>query len=63
MIKNQWISEKLKVEIKKALSRKEQSLIFLNRRGYAPITLCKSCGHRLECPKCDSYLVEHKLTD
>ena len=60
-IKNQWISEKLKVEIKKALSRKEQSLIFLNRRGYAPITLCKSCGHRLECPKCDSYLVEHKF--
>ena len=60
-IKNQWISEKLKAEIKKALSRKEQSLIFLNRRGYAPITLCKSCGHRLECPKCDSYLVEHKF--
>jgi|TARA_B110000444_G_scaffold156979_1_gene146789 primosomal protein N' (replication factor Y) len=59
-IKNQWISEKLKTEIQKTLGRKEQSLIFLNRRGYAPVTLCKSCGYRLECPKCDSYLVEHK---
>ena len=60
-VKNQWISEKLKHEIEETLSRGEQSLIFLNRRGYAPITLCKSCGHRLECPKCDSYLVEHKF--
>ena len=60
-IKNQWLSEKLKSEIKETLSRREQSLIFLNRRGYAPITLCKTCGHRLECPKCDSYLVEHKF--
>jgi len=60
-VKNQWLSEKLKLEIEETLSRGEQSLIFLNRRGYAPITLCKSCGHRLECPKCDSYLVEHKF--
>ena len=59
--KNQeWISEALKGEIKKSLSNNEQALIFLNRRGYAPLTLCRKCGSRLECPKCDSYLVEHK---
>jgi primosomal protein N' (replication factor Y) len=37
-----------------------QSLLFLNRRGYAPLTLCRSCGHRLECPRCTAWLVEHK---
>ena len=56
----EWISESLKLEIKKSLSNGEQALIFLNRRGYAPLTLCKKCGSRIECPKCDSYLVEHK---
>ena len=60
-IKNQWISERLKTEIKETLGREEQVLIFLNRRGYAPLTLCKKCGYRVECPKCDSYLVEHRF--
>ena len=57
----EWVSESLKNEIKKSLLNGEQALIFLNRRGYAPLTLCKKCGNRLECPKCDSYLVEHKF--
>jgi primosomal protein N' (replication factor Y) (superfamily II helicase) len=40
--------------------KREQVLLFLNRRGYAPLTLCRSCGARLECPQCTSWLVEHK---
>ncbi|AKI03086.1 replication restart DNA helicase PriA [Hoeflea sp. IMCC20628] len=43
------------------LERKEQSLLFLNRRGYAPLTLCRVCGHRFECPQCSSWLVEHRF--
>ncbi len=44
-----------------ALGRGEQSLLFLNRRGYAPLTLCRVCGHRFACPDCDSWLVEHRF--
>ncbi|MDA4630410.1 primosomal protein N', partial [Escherichia coli] len=43
------------------LQRKEQSLLFLNRRGYAPLTLCRVCGHRFQCPCCSSWLVEHRF--
>jgi primosomal protein N' len=43
------------------LDRGEQSLLFLNRRGYAPLTLCRVCGHRFECPDCSSWLVEHRF--
>jgi primosomal protein N' (replication factor Y) len=39
----------------------EQSLLFLNRRGYAPLTICRTCGHRLQCPNCSSWLVAHRL--
>ena len=39
----------------------EQALLFLNRRGYAPLTLCRVCGHRFECPDCSSWLVEHRF--
>ena len=39
---------------------KQQSLLFLNRRGYAPLTLCRSCGHRFDCPQCTAWLVEHR---
>lgn len=45
----------------KTLERKEQSLLFLNRRGYAPLTLCRVCGHRFQCPDCSSWLVEHRF--
>lgn len=43
------------------LEQGEQSLLFLNRRGYAPLTLCRSCGHRFGCPVCSSWLVEHRF--
>ena len=43
------------------LKRGEQSLLFLNRRGYAPLTLCRVCGHRFQCPSCSSWLVEHRF--
>src|SRR3546814_991023 len=42
------------------LARGEQALLFLNRRGYAPLTLCRSCGHRIECPNCTAWMVEHR---
>ena len=56
-----WISPSLKSSISKTLEKKEQVLLFINRRGYAPLTLCKSCGEKIECRKCDSYLVYHKV--
>ncbi|MDN2582203.1 primosomal protein N' [Aquibium sp. ELW1220] len=46
---------------KKTLARGEQALFFLNRRGYAPLTLCRVCGHRFQCPDCSSWLVEHRF--
>ena len=42
--------------------RGEQSLLFLNRRGYAPLTLCRHCGHRFQCPNCTAWMVEHRFT-
>ena len=47
--------------IGKAVARGEQALLFLNRRGYAPLTLCRVCGHRFQCPDCSSWLVEHRF--
>ena len=44
-----------------ALERSEQALLFLNRRGYAPLTLCRACGHRFACPNCDAWLVDHRF--
>jgi primosomal protein N' (replication factor Y) len=43
------------------LERGEQVLLFLNRRGYAPVTLCRKCGFRFECPNCSAWLVEHRF--
>lgn len=45
------------------LEKKEQILLFLNRRGYAPLTICRTCGHRFECPRCTAWLVEHKRSN
>ena len=47
--------------VKIALERKEQALLFLNRRGYAPLTLCRACGFRFSCPNCDAWLVDHRF--
>ena len=57
---NKWISHSLKDKISENLVNKNLSLLFLNRRGYAPLKLCNSCGHRLKCRNCESCLVEHK---
>lgn len=57
--KNHWLSYSLIAEIKNTLAAQKQTMLFLNRRGYAPITLCKSCGHKYHCPDCSSHLVSH----
>jgi primosomal protein N' (replication factor Y) len=56
-----WLSPSLRQAIVETLAAEEQVLLFLNRRGYAPLTLCRACGHRLECPHCTAWLVEHRL--
>ena len=56
-----FLSPVLLSEIRKTLAKQEQSLLFLNRRGYAPLTLCRVCGHRFQCPDCSSWLVEHRF--
>ncbi len=55
-----FISPTLQGALEGNLARKEQSLLFLNRRGYAPLTLCRNCGHRFECPRCTAWLIEHR---
>lgn len=55
-----FISPSLKEAIARNIEKGEQALLFLNRRGYAPLTLCRTCGYRFECPRCTSWLVEHK---
>lgn len=56
-----WISETLASAVQVRLDKGEQSLLFLNRRGYAPVTICRACGHQLGCPDCDATLVEHRF--
>jgi primosomal protein N' (replication factor Y) len=58
--KGRWISPRLEQAINDTIARGEQALLFLNRRGYAPLTLCRSCGFRMRCVNCDSWLVEHR---
>lgn len=55
-----WLSAPLRAAIAQTLAAGEQAMLFLNRRGYAPLTLCQSCGHKLTCPNCSSWLVEHR---
>lgn len=56
-----FLSPVLIERMNETLARGEQSLLFLNRRGYAPLTLCRVCGHRFQCPDCSSWLVEHRF--
>ena len=56
----QWISATLEQEVHRTIEAGEQALLFLNRRGYAPLTLCRACGHRFQCPNCQAWLVEHR---
>jgi primosomal protein N' (replication factor Y) len=55
-----WLSQPLRDAIRTALDGGEQAMLFLNRRGYAPLTLCESCGHKLTCRNCSAWLVEHR---
>jgi primosomal protein N' (replication factor Y) len=57
-----WLSPPLVAAVERTLLEGEQTLLFLNRRGYAPVTICRTCGHRLHCPRCTAWLVEHRLT-
>ena len=57
-----WLSPPLVAALRETFVAGEQSLLFLNRRGYAPLTLCRACGERIECPQCTAWLVEHRLT-
>lgn len=56
-----FLSPLLLRAVGRTIERKEQALLFLNRRGYAPLTLCRVCGHRFQCPQCSSWLVEHRF--
>ena len=56
-----WLSPALRRALAETLEAGEQAMLFLNRRGYAPLTLCRGCGHRLKCPHCSAWLVEHRL--
>jgi len=56
-----WLSPVLIDAVTETLARGEQALLFLNRRGYAPVTLCRKCGFRFECPNCSAWLVEHRF--
>jgi len=59
--RGRFIAPRLAEAVKTAIERGEQALLFLNRRGFAPLTLCRSCGHRLACPNCDAWLVDHRF--
>ena len=61
MAAGQWISPTLAAAVTERLGRGEQSLLFLNRRGYAPVTTCRGCGHQIGCDDCDARMVEHRF--
>jgi primosomal protein N' (replication factor Y) len=58
---NRWLSERLVSEARKRIEAGEQALFFLNRRGYAPVTICRACGHQIGCDHCDARMVEHRF--
>ncbi len=60
--RGRWLAPRLVAGLRERLARGEQSLLFLNRRGYAPLTLCRHCGYRFQCPNCSAWLVEHRLS-
>jgi primosomal protein N' (replication factor Y) len=59
--RGRFVSPPLAEAINYAVERREQALLFLNRRGYAPLTLCRACGHRFSCNICDAWLVDHRF--
>ncbi|WP_114951882.1 primosomal protein N' [Sphingosinicella terrae] len=60
--RGRWLAPALTEELQANLEAGEQSLLFLNRRGYAPLTLCRHCGYRFQCPNCTAWMVEHRFT-
>jgi primosomal protein N' (replication factor Y) len=60
-LRGRWLAPSLVAGLEANLERGEQSLLFLNRRGFAPLTLCRHCGHRFQCPNCTAWMVEHRL--
>lgn len=60
--RNHFIAPGLKMAMEQTINTGGQVLLFLNRRGYAPLTLCRHCGHRFECPRCTAWLIEHRKT-
>jgi primosomal protein N' (replication factor Y) len=58
--RGRFLSPPLIAAVTEAIGRGEQAMLFLNRRGYAPLTLCRHCGHRMRCPNCTAWLVEHR---
>ena len=56
-----WLSDTLRKAVQARLAAGEQSLLFLNRRGYAPVTICRACGHQVQCDQCDARMVEHRF--
>ncbi|MBM3576213.1 MAG: primosomal protein N' [Alphaproteobacteria bacterium] len=59
--RGRWIAPRLALAVGETIARGEQALLFLNRRGYAPLTVCRTCGHRFRCEQCDAWLVEHRF--
>ncbi|MCT4607633.1 MAG: primosomal protein N' [Pelagimonas sp.] len=58
---DRWVSTVLQAAITDRMAKEEQSLLFLNRRGYAPVTLCRACGQQIACDHCDARMVEHRF--
>lgn len=58
---DRWISATLAAKVDAVVGRGEQALLFLNRRGFAPVTLCRACGHQVGCDHCDARMVEHRF--
>jgi primosomal protein N' (replication factor Y) len=59
--RGRWLSPRAVACVEEARAKGEQAMLLLNRRGYAPLTLCRHCGHRFECPNCSTWLVEHRF--
>jgi primosomal protein N' (replication factor Y) len=58
---DRWISDPLAQAVTATIARGEQAMLFLNRRGFAPVTLCRACGHQIGCDACDARMVEHRF--
>lgn len=58
-----WLAPTLVDALAQNLEKNEQSMLFLNRRGYAPLLICRDCGHRIQCPHCTAWLAEHRSSN